>query len=124
MTATAGEVFVGTQKGDIQATVGFQQPDDDVIVSILAFGDREITIKAYPNPTIDRLTVDLGDAVNDISEVHLLDLHGRQMISRKTTSRLLQFPEVVNLPGGTYFLQGIDQAGQPHGLGTILVTAH
>lgn len=124
MTATAGEVFVGTQNGDVRATVGFQQPDDDVTVSILAFGERRIPVKAYPNPTTDRLTVDLGEAASELSEVALLDLHGRVMLHRTVSASLLLFPEVADLPGGTYFLRGTDLTGTTHGLGTVFVTTH
>lgn len=124
MTATAGEVFVGTKKGDILATVGFQQPDDDVLVSVLTIGGREVTISAYPNPTIDQLTVNLGEAQNDVTEVQLLDLQGRVMLRRLTTTSILQFPEVIDLPGGTYFLRGIDRNKLPLHLGTVLITPH
>ncbi|MEM6770975.1 MAG: hypothetical protein AAF597_10355 [Bacteroidota bacterium] len=124
MTATAGEVFVGTKKGDVRATVGFQQPDDDVLTSILTIGDRQITVKAFPNPTIDQLTVDLGEAHNEFTEIQLLDLNGR-VIARKTVQlAILHFPEVVKFPGGTYFLRGLDRQHRPLHLGQVIVTPH
>lgn len=124
MTATAGEVFVGTRRGDVRATVGFQQPDDDVIVSLFTIGQRRITVRAYPNPAVDRLTVDLTNADGLLTEVLLLDLHGRTLLRRPVTSSLLELPEAARLPGGTYFLRGTDETGQHYTLGTILITPH
>lgn len=124
MTATAGEVFVGTRRGDVRATVGFQQPDDDVIVSLFTIGQRRITVRAYPNPAVDRLTVDLTNADGLLTEIHLIDLHGRTLLRRAANTSLVEIPEVAKLPGGTYFLRGTDQTGQAYSLGTILLTPH
>lgn len=124
MTATAGEVFVGTKKGDIRATVGFQQPDDDVLVSIVTLGSREVTVRAYPNPAIDQLYVDLTETGGAITDLQLLDLLGRVLIRRQVTTDLMELPEISRLAGGTYFLRGSDRVGKSYALGTVLITPH
>lgn len=123
MTATAGEVFVGTQLGDIKATVGFQQPDDDVMVNVFTLGEREITVRTYPNPTTDVVFVDLTEARGEILELELHDLHGRQLLRRRVTTNLTELTEVARLAGGSYFLRGYDHAGRPYLLGTIMVVS-
>ena len=124
LTAHAGEVFVGTKRGDVRATVGFQQPDDDVLVSVVTIGTRRLTVRAFPNPTIDHLTVDLAEAEDLLTELQLLDLHGRVLIRRRVTGLRVEFPTIGQLPGASYYLRGLDAAGRPYALGTILLNSH
>jgi len=123
MTATAGEVFVGTRRGEIKATVGFQQPDDDVMVNVITIGQRQITVRTYPNPTTDVVFVDLTQARGEILELEINDLHGRQLLRRRVLNDLTELHDVARFAAGTYFLRGYDQAGRPHNLGTIVVVS-
>lgn len=127
MTATAGEVLVGTQRGDIKATIGFQQPDDDIRTAVVTVGNQEYNIEAYPNPTTSTLNVSLGEAAKAFQTIELLDVWGRALIHRRADnvfSATLHLPEVADLPSGSYFLRGVDRQGQPHILGSIVVATH
>ena len=124
MTATAGEVFVGTRRGDVRATVGFQQPDDDVLVAVVELPGRSVTVRSYPNPATERLYVDLTAAADLFGEVLLLDLYGRPLIRRRVDAPIITITAIAELPGGTYFLRGTDREGRAYSLGTVLVTPH
>lgn len=127
MTATAGEVFVGTQQGDIKATVGFQQPDDDIRTALVTVGEKTYTINAFPNPASTSLTIEMGSAAKDFRSLELLDVLGRVMIQRRTDSTFsttIELTEVSTLPSGNYYLRGLDQFGQRHLLGNIVIATH
>lgn len=125
-TAHTGEVFNATVLGGLNATVGFQQPDDDVLTSILTVNGRTYEITAYPNPVMETLTLDFGTPITELAEVQLIDTYGRTILSRLLTNQpsRLSWPEVGQLPSGSYFLRARSRAGQVHSLGTIIVAAH
>ena len=54
------------------------------------------TIKIYPNPANNKITID----ANDILDVKLFDVLGKQITSTKTNE-----VDVSNLPNGVYFIQ-------------------
>jgi len=62
-----GETMIGYEEGDIIITVGFQQTDNDNDNSPPnreaqdEDGTTKIVVNAFPNPTVERLTVDLGN---------------------------------------------------------------
>jgi len=59
-TASVGEPISGTVNGDIIATTGFQQPDDDVITSTIEVGSQWLTVSYFPNPAKEWLPLTLG----------------------------------------------------------------
>lgn len=125
-TAHTGEVFNATVFGDVEATIGFQQPDDDVLTSQITLNGRTYEVNAYPNPVREVLTLDFGASINTLKEVHLIDNYGRTILSKKLIDHQPQFQwaAVGSLPSGTYFLRAQAQSGQFYSLGTIIIATH
>jgi len=64
-------------------------------LSIKKFNTQQI-ISIYPNPANNKITID----ANDVAEVKLFDVLGKQIFTTKTTD-----VDVSNLPEGVYFIQ-------------------
>ena len=124
-TAHAGEFLIGTYRGDLRATAGFQQPDDDITVATISVAGQNIVVKAYPNPTAETLTVELAEAAPTVTEIRIYDPYGRQLLEQPTnrTARV-HFPNVGRLPSGMYFLRARMTNGELLYLTQIIVTPH
>ena len=121
-TGHAGETFIGTVDGDVRATVGFQQPDDDVAVSVFTIGGRALTVRAYPNPVVADLTVQLDAAAPFVTELFLFDLHGRPVLRQPTGLQpVVVLQNAGRLPSGMYLLRARTTAGDLAQLARVLV---
>lgn len=129
--ASFGESMIGYEEGDIIITVGFHQtatrrserrlgdavPEDE--------GTAKTTVNTYPNPTVEKLTVDLGDFSEKITELRLIDVYGRTVKYREVSGeQLITFRELNRLPNANYFLQGVDANGKLHQLATVLIVTY
>lgn len=124
-TGHAGEAFVGTVDGTVRATVGFQQPDDDVTVSVLHAGGRGFAVRAYPNPVVDDLTVQLAASAPLVTELYLLDLYGRPVLRQPTGRQpVVVLRDAGRLPSGVYLLRARTTAGDLARLARVLVVPH
>ena len=134
--ASLGEPIIGYREGEIIIKVGFQQPsttesDGDGFAPEVEEQPREedeavtIRVGTYPNPTVERLTVDLESVPGMFRELQLVDPFGRVMITKRvngeTTVVLTQLQE---LPNANYFLVGIDQRGRMHRINTIMIITY
>jgi|GEM_PF-3512172 len=129
--ASFGESVIGYQRGDIVITVGFHQTDNDQqerrIGSIVPENetDTEISVRAYPNPTVERLSVDLGEYKEKFTELRLIDVYGRIVKQHSVSgNQIITFRQLNQLPNANYFLQGIDDEGKLHKLTTVLVITY
>jgi len=124
-----GETMIGYEEGEIIITIGFQQTrtgnsnfpppgleaDTEVETS-------KISVNAYPNPTIERLTVDLGDYQDDFRELRLIDTYGRSVKTQQVKGLdRITFRGLDKLTATSYFLQGISKDGKLHQLTKVLV---
>ncbi|TXF90537.1 hypothetical protein FUA23_05420 [Neolewinella aurantiaca] len=128
--ASFGETMIGYEEGDIVITVGFHQPGSLGVENNL--GNRpgiqapeevvDVSVKAYPNPTISSLTVDLGPLYEDFRELRLVDVYGRTLVTRRINAQeQVTINQLEDLPNANYFLQGITKDGRLHQLSTIMV---
>lgn len=102
---SVGQIIYSTNTG-INGLVaqGVQQPY--TISTVLGVEDNPIKLDftAYPNPTINFLTLNVGNAELSSLSFHLYDLRGILIESRK----ILNSTETIgmeNLPSGMYFLK-------------------
>jgi hypothetical protein len=128
--ASFGESMIGYKEGDIVITVGFHQPGAPSTEG--DFGHRfagneteyeaeSIVVNAYPNPTVSRLTVDLGTFRDKFQELRLVDVFGRTVASRQVEDQSrVTISQLDDLPNANYFLQGLAKDGDLHQL-TIIV---
>lgn len=128
-----GETMIGYESGDIIITVGFQQTENDNENSPpnLDSGEEEgdvaekISVNAYPNPTIERLTVDLGDYQDKFKELRLIDVNGRTIKSQRVDGQpIMTFTGLNKLTDASYFLQGISTDGRLHQLTKVIIATN
>jgi hypothetical protein len=132
--ASFGETMIGYEEGDIIITVGFHQTPGEVQENNLGDlqaeteeigAEAKVQVNAYPNPTVERLTIDLGSFHENFEEIRLIDINGRTVKHRAVIDeQLITFTQLDRLPNANYFLQGIDKKGRLHQLTTVLIITY
>ena len=74
--------------------------------------DNFNNLKVYPNPTADVLNIEFPE--NEISNVSLLDVQGRIVISEISEAKGIVTLQVKNVPTGIYILQVADKNGRQY----------
>lgn len=129
--ASFGESIIGYEAGDIIVTVGFHQPSamsqegnlGDLTEDEPASDKKNVV--AYPNPTVEMLTVDLGTHGEKFREIRLVDVYGRIVKSQLVNdSQLVVMRQLSSLPNANYFLQGVGADGSLHQLTTIMIVTY
>ena len=114
LSYTVGEPIVETAiTGSVILTQGFQQPDD------LRVGINEVTVSmdytVYPNPTDDRLIVELkSDQLVDV-QLSLFDIAGQQLINPtqvSVTGKVTKELSLKDYAAATYILVLTDKNGK------------
>lgn len=128
-----GETMIGYEEGDIIITVGFHQTETVLgnLPPNLETEDEDedgmakVSVNAYPNPTIEKLTVDLGNYQNDFLELRLIDTYGRAVrVQQVNGQERMTFRGLNKLADATYFLQGISKDGKLHQLAKVLIVTN
>jgi len=131
--ASFGESMIGYEEGDIIITVGFHQtrttPTDGLPANVLpeeeVDAEEEVVVNAYPNPTVEKLTVDLGEYSEKFAQLRIIDINGRTIKRQVITGeQIVNFSQLDQLPNANYFLQGIDTEGRSHRLATIMIITY
>ncbi len=81
-----------------------QQPYAISIVLGIEHNSIQLYFTVYPNPTINFLTLNLGNAELSNLSFHLYDLSGKLIESRKIVSST-ETIRMENLPNALYFLR-------------------
>lgn len=112
---TVGEMATATlSEGTIILTQGFQQ-SDDLSVSIDE-PKLDFSAVAFPNPTMDGVTLDLNaDRAIDL-RIDLYDSAGKQFPVAESNIQLTgntqQHINLIGFASGTYFIRLTDESGQ------------
>lgn len=129
--ASFGESMIGYKSGDITITVGFHQ--SGAADNRDNFGNRSVReetgyesesplVNAYPNPTVSRVTVDLGPFQDKFNELRLIDVFGRTVASNRVEGESqITISKLDDLPNANYYLLGIAKDGTLHQLSTIVL---
>ena len=102
---TLGELAITTiQNSSQKITQGFHQPNY-TITSVNELQQEIGQIRVYPNPTSDRIEMELYfDQIRDV-QIQLVDLNGRLIwVKEENGSQIEQIENIENLSNGTYFL--------------------
>ena len=109
---TIGEVATQTlQSSNLILTQGFHQTRLTV-TGINIIPDKNLDIKAYPNPAFDHVNLKLGYDLNGQNWQYIIyDKSGKKLMEKKITSDLSSI-SLGNLPRATYFLKVIGEKKQ------------
>jgi 2',3'-cyclic-nucleotide 2'-phosphodiesterase (5'-nucleotidase family) len=108
---SVGQVVYTTNTGSSgTVTQGVQQPYEILTVGVATPG-MDISLNAFPNPTTDRLTLQVGEDNLEGLSYQLYDLHGKLLSSARIVDTQTQV-EMGNLAMTTYFLNVLNNEGK------------
>ena len=101
-----GQVIYTTNTGSNGSVAqGVQQPYEiSVVVGLEDAAGIDLSISAYPNPTMDFLTLKIEDFSSTSLSYQLYDLNGKKMDGKDITDGITTI-EMVNYPPASYFLK-------------------
>jgi len=95
-TGSTGSVAQGVQHAYEIFTVGIKETE------------LSISLTAFPNPTMDNLTLQINDYNNEKLSYQLFDIQGKQLSSGQVTAQQTQI-KMNSLPSATYFINLVNQ---------------
>ena len=95
-TGSTGSVAQGVQHAYEIFTVGIKDTE------------LSISLTAFPNPTMDNLTLQINDYNNEKLSYQLFDMQGKQLSSGQVTAQQTQI-KMNSLPSATYFINLVNQ---------------
>jgi hypothetical protein len=102
---SVGQIVYTTNTGTTGSVAqGVQQPYEISIVLGIEDNSINLELTAYPNPTTNFLTLNLGNAELSTLNFQLYDISGKLIESRKIISSS-ETITMGNLPTATYFLK-------------------
>ena len=102
---SVGQVVYTTYTGSTGSVAqGVQQPYEISIVLGLENNEISLSMQAFPNPTVDYLTLSLSKLELSNLNFELLDISGKLIENRKITSTT-ETIRMENLPCASYFLK-------------------
>ena len=107
---TFGQVFYTTNNGTGGAvTQGVQQAYEILVVSeINEAKNINLEISAFPNPTTNYLTINIGDYESEDLKFKLFDLNGKLLQTTNAEGQETRI-ETKNLANANYFVKVIDE---------------
>ena len=105
VTYSVGQIVYTTNIGTTGSVAqGLQQPYEISIVLGIDNHSINLELTAYPNPTANYLTLNVGNAELSALSFQLYDISGKLIESRKIISSSVTIG-MENLPSATYFLK-------------------
>jgi hypothetical protein len=104
LSYTVGQVVYTTHTGTNGSVAQGVQQAFEISISIgIEVTEINLEILAYPNPTINFLTLNIGDYDNEKLTYQLFDLQGKLLDSSQLVNTNTKI-EMQNLPASTYLL--------------------
>lgn len=116
LSSTSGETIIETfNAGNNILTQGFQQPNDNG-VGIIELNENKFSVKIFPNPTAEFLTVQFHSDNGEEFSVSLYDLLGRKLnLINNQFQNGNEFSisfQLTQLPSACYFLTIENASGE------------
>lgn len=109
-----GQTFVGSSNTALLCgSLGILSQGNYLTTSIRLL-EQEVILKAYPNPTHDRVEI---QTELDIESIHLLDAAGKEVMKVPGDTKLISLQHIVE---GRYFLKVNIKNYGAHSLGWII----
>lgn len=107
---TVGEPITFTlTNGTIKLTQGFQQSNYNIPTGLKNI-QLDVNIKVFPNPTADKIQIQLSNPYNKVLRLNLCDVNGQLLWNGKIGDDIeMQYIDVSKLASGSYILQLIDE---------------
>lgn len=112
LSTTVGEPVIFTFSiPSTKLTQGFQQPyyKTDSVVSLN--GIDIVKVFVYPNPSSERIVIDLTDCDSELAKLNVTDVLGKTLFSQRLKVNELNTVYLNNLESGQYFFNVIDSKG-------------
>ncbi len=101
---SVGQIFyMTTQNANGSLSEGVQQAFEIETLSNNDFGLTKLEAVAYPNPTINKLNLYLGDIEIKDANYDIQDIHGRLIINKVVDGKL-NIVDMESFSSGTYIL--------------------
>ncbi len=98
-----GQVFVSqASSSKFSIAPGVQQPYEITILNGIEDVNLHVSLKTYPNPTVDILNISI-DNLNDTIMLNLFSLNGKMIYDMQMTSKNSEI-DMQNLSSGIYLL--------------------
>lgn len=104
---SVGQVIYTTITGSNGSVAQGVQQAYEISIVLGVENHEVILIQAYPNPTIDYLTLNVGESDLSSLNFQLYDITGKLIENKKITSSI-ETIRMENLPSATYFLKVIN----------------
>ena len=105
---SVGQIVYTTNIGTIGSVAqGVQQPFEISVVLGIDNNAINLEVTAYPNPTTNYLTLNIGNTEISTLNFQLYDITGKLIESKKIKSSI-ETIDMENLPTATYFLKVAD----------------
>lgn len=113
LSYTIGEPIIATLV-DVKLilTQGFQQPEDDFVISVSEFANEYGVINVFPNPFSDNLTISVDTDKEHDLYIYMYDMAGRQVANQFLAN---------HFPGKKQY--AISTVGLAQGLYTLTLTS-
>lgn len=102
-------VYAASTDSNGSVAQGVQQPYEISIVLGVEDNQTSLNLQAYPNPTLDYLTLNVGNLELSNLNFQLFDISGILIESKKIT-RTTETICMANLPSATYFLKVVNNS--------------
>ena len=86
---------------------GVQQPYE-IFTLVIKETELNISLSVFPNPTVDNLTLQIGNYNNEKLSYQLFDMHGKLLNNGQVTAQQTKI-NTVSFPSATYFIHVVNQ---------------
>lgn len=102
---TIGQIaYASNGNANYSVAEGVQQPYEISTLAVDEHIQSNIQLTAYPNPTLDYLTLDIDTLEIEALQYSLIDINGKLLSEEKITNQFTTI-NFTSLPGSTYFIK-------------------
>jgi len=111
LSYSVGQVdYIQAEGSGGTANQGVQQPFEFYVLGVDEYPEILLDIKVFPNPTINNVTLRIGNFIADDLSYQLYDIHGRLLAGQPLQTDTTNIP-LGDLAAAVYLLQVIDPSG-------------
>jgi hypothetical protein len=105
---SVGQVVYTTNTSDSGSVIQGVQHAYEILTTGIKETELNISLTAFPNPTVDNLTLQISDYNNEKLSYQLYDLQGKLLSKAQIIAKQTQI-NMTSLPVATYFVTIVNQ---------------